>query len=74
MMVPGMKRPIHSRYFHTTRCVRLEPDDEWKIKMSSGEKTLVTAITFPLLLAHGYVSLARATGSGRQASRVTPSD
>jgi hypothetical protein len=35
--------------------VRLEPDDEWKIKMSSGEKTLVTAITFPLLLAQGYV-------------------
>jgi hypothetical protein len=54
--------------------VRLELDDEWKVKMSGGEKTLVTAITFPLLLAYGYVSLAGGTGLSPQASRATPSD
>ncbi len=53
--------------------VRLEPDDEWKIKMSGGEKTLVTAITFPMLLAYGYVSLGGGIGSSPQASRATPS-
>jgi hypothetical protein len=34
--------------------VRLEADDEWKSKMSRGQKALVTAITFPLLLAFRY--------------------
>jgi hypothetical protein len=39
--------------------VRLEPDDEWKFKMSRGQKALVSTITFPLLLAYGYPILAR---------------
>jgi hypothetical protein len=54
--------------------VRLESDDEWKSKMSGGEKRLVTAITLPMLLAYGYVSRAGETGSGPQVSKVTPSD
>jgi hypothetical protein len=38
--------------------VRLEPDEEWKFKMSRGQKALVSAMTFPLLLAYGYPMLA----------------
>ena len=54
--------------------VRFETDDEWKVKMSDGEKMLVTAITFPLLLAYGYLRLARGTGADPGGSRGIPNE
>jgi len=38
--------------------VRLELDDEWKVEMSRGQKALVSAITFPLLITYGYPMVA----------------
>jgi hypothetical protein len=35
--------------------VRIRPDTEWQTQMSVGQKRLVTALTWPLLLSYGYV-------------------
>jgi hypothetical protein len=37
-----------------TGAVELRPDREWKDKMGLRDKTLVTALTFPLLKHYGY--------------------
>ncbi len=41
--------------------VRLELDDEWKLKMNHKQKALVSAMTFPLLIAYGYPIFAGGT-------------
>jgi len=62
--------PVRFRRGHT----RLEPDDEWKIKMSRGEKALVTAITLPLLAAYGYPVSAGRSNLGIGDSKPSPDD
>ncbi len=49
--------------------VRLEPDQEWRVRMGRGDKAVVTAITFPLLVAYGYRVIGSALGS--EDSRTT---
>jgi hypothetical protein len=39
--------------------VRLESDNEWRLKMSRNEKILVTTITLPLLLGYRYIRFSR---------------
>jgi len=36
--------------------VYIQPDGEWQQKMSIGQKAVVTALTWPLLINYGYVS------------------
>ena len=36
--------------------VRIKPDVEWRTKMRSVDRAVVTALTSPLLLRHGYLS------------------
>jgi hypothetical protein len=36
--------------------VRLEPDDEWRLKMKRSEKALVSIMTLPLLKTYGYAT------------------
>jgi hypothetical protein len=38
----------------TTGLVTLRPDDEWRTKMRGTDRAVVTAVTWPLLLRHGY--------------------
>jgi hypothetical protein len=54
-MVSG--NPVRFR----TGTVELRPDEEWKAKMSSADKNLVTALTAPLLLKYGYLRRKRTT-------------
>lgn len=35
--------------------VRIKPDTEWQTKMPPVDRAVVTALTFPLLLRHGYL-------------------
>ncbi len=35
--------------------IELRPDEEWKVKMRNPDKSLVTALTAPLLLKYGYL-------------------
>lgn len=35
--------------------VRIKPDTEWQTKMPPRDRAVVTALTFPLLLRHGYL-------------------
>ena len=37
--------------------VRIKPDVEWRTKMRPADRAVVTALTLPPLLRHGYVSL-----------------
>lgn len=39
----------------TTGLVTLRSDDEWRTKMRRTDRAVVTAVTWPLLLRHGYV-------------------
>jgi hypothetical protein len=36
--------------------LRLRPDVEWQQRMSAGDKVVATALTFPLLVAYGYLN------------------
>jgi len=38
-----------------TGSIELQPDEEWKVKMRSADKHVVTALTAPLLLKYGYL-------------------
>ena len=38
-----------------TGSIELQPDEEWKVKMRSADKNVVTALTAPLLLKYGYL-------------------
>jgi hypothetical protein len=42
--------------------MRLRVDDEWRRELSPAQRALVTAITWPLLLAYGYVRHAGSEG------------
>jgi hypothetical protein len=44
-----------------TGTVELRPDEEWKTKMSSADRNLVTALTAPLLLKYGYLGRRQTT-------------
>jgi Sulfotransferase family len=35
--------------------IKLQPDEEWKVKMRGADKNVVTALTAPLLLRYGYL-------------------
>ena len=35
--------------------IELQPDEEWKSRMRSADKNVVTALTAPLLLNYGYL-------------------
>jgi hypothetical protein len=37
-----------------TGTVELKPDQEWLSRMGRGDRTLVTALTWPLLIRYGY--------------------
>ena len=39
----------------TTGLVTLQPDDEWRTKMRGTDRAVVSAVTWPLLLRHGYL-------------------
>lgn len=41
-----------------TGAVELRPDEEWRVKMRKGDRTLVTALTFPLLSRYGYLGVS----------------
>jgi hypothetical protein len=38
-----------------TGSIELQPDEEWKVKMRSADKNVVTTLTAPLLLKYGYL-------------------
>jgi len=38
-----------------TGSIKLQPDEEWKVKMRGADKNIVTALTAPLLLKYGYL-------------------
>ena len=40
--------------------ITLKPDDEWRTKLSLFDRTLVTALTWPLLQKYGYTVSSRA--------------
>jgi hypothetical protein len=35
--------------------IRIQPDEEWEVKMRRADKNVVTALTAPLLLQYGYL-------------------
>ena len=39
----------------TTGRVALRPDEEWRSKMRRSDRAIVTAVTWPLLIRHGYL-------------------
>jgi len=40
--------------FRTGR-IKIQPDEEWRVKMRGADKNVVTALTAPLLLKYGYL-------------------
>ena len=54
-----------------TGMVRLRPDDEWASRMRPEDRSLITALTFPLLARYGYPLFAgrRVPGSGEDGGR-----
>jgi hypothetical protein len=53
--------------------VRLEPDLEWKTCMKRAQKLVVSAITFPLLVAYGYMRpRVRSSGHASTPSATGP--
>lgn len=46
--------------------IRVRSDDEWRARMSRGQKWLVTALTFPVLWRLGYLGKPRATTGALQ--------
>ena len=38
-----------------TGSIELQPDEDWKVKMRGADKSVVTALTAPLLLKYGYL-------------------
>ena len=39
--------------------MKLQPDEEWKVKMRVADRSIVTALTAPLLLKYGYLGVKR---------------
>ena len=56
-------RPFHTLGGNRVRFergpIRLRADEEWRRAMAGSERKVVSALTFPLLVAYGYVGIPR---------------
>jgi len=48
--------------------IEIRPDTDWKMKMKKRDRSLVTALTFPLLFNYGYVGRKNPNKGRRQSS------
>jgi hypothetical protein len=66
--------PVHSIDGNPSRFTRepliLKPDEEWRRKMSTVNRALVTALTWPLLRRYGYAFKGQSDGEGVEAEAL----
>jgi hypothetical protein len=52
--------------------IRLRADDEWRRNMQRSQRVLVGALTFPLLVAYGYIGIPKRFSAARRVSTTSP--